>query len=98
MSIDRSLKVKGALSRHRNVLNRAERLEMLKEQDRWSEGNSVLGLPKVSHRKSAAGKKEKVEKAAEGTEAVAAAPAAGAKTAAPAAGAKAAAKPEAKKK
>jgi small basic protein (TIGR04137 family) len=100
MSIDRSLKVKGALSRHRNVLSRAERLEILKEQERWSEGSSVLGLPKVAHRKSAAGKKEKVEKAAEGTETVAAAaPAAGAKAAAPAAGAKApATKTEAKKK
>jgi small basic protein (TIGR04137 family) len=104
MSIDRSLKVKNALSRHRNVLSRAERLEMLTEQERWSEGSPVLGMPKVSHRKSVAGKKEKVEKAAEGTEAVAAVPATGAK--APAAGAKAsaagakapAAKTEAKKK
>jgi small basic protein (TIGR04137 family) len=105
MSIDRSLKIKGALSRHRNVLSRAERLEMLKEQERWAEGNPVLGLPKVAHRKSAAGKKEKAEKAAEGAEAAvaaapgAAAPAAGAK--APAAGAKAAApaaKAETKKK
>lgn len=98
MSIDRSLKVKDSLSRHRNVLSRDERLEMLKEQERWSEGGSVLGLPKVSHRKSVAGKKEKVEKAAEGAEAVAtAAPAAGAK--APAAAAKApAAKTDAKKK
>jgi small basic protein (TIGR04137 family) len=104
MSIDRSLKIKGSLSRHRNVLSRAERLDMLKEQERWQEGSSILGLPKVAHRKSAAGKKEKVEKAAEGAEVVAAAPAAGAKAAAPAAGAKAAAKPaaaakpEAKKK
>ena len=109
MSIDRSLKVKGALSRHRNVLSRAERLEMLKEQERWSEGSSVLGLPKVAHRKSAAGKKEKVEKEAEAAAAAAAAPgaaapAAGAKAPAagakaPAAGAKApAAKTEAKKK
>jgi small basic protein (TIGR04137 family) len=105
MSIDRSLKVKDALSRHRNVLSRAERLEMLKEQERWSEGGSVLGLPKVAHRKTAAGKKEKAEKTAEGAEAaaaapgtaVAAAPVAGAK--APAAAAKApAAKTETKKK
>jgi small basic protein (TIGR04137 family) len=106
MSIDRSLKVKDALSRHRNVLSRAERLDMLKEQERWNEGGSVLGLPKVSHRKTAAGKKEKVEKAAEGAEAAVAtaAPAAGAKAPAagakaPAAGAKApAAKTDAKKK
>ena len=51
MSIDRSLKVRGALSRHRNVLSRAERLERLKEEERWTEGDSVMGLPKVANRK-----------------------------------------------
>ncbi len=58
MSIDRSLKIKGALSRHRNVLTRAERIEKLKEEERWSEGESLLALPKVAHRKSHAGRKE----------------------------------------
>ncbi|MHC4260026.1 MAG: small basic protein [Planctomycetota bacterium] len=57
MSVDRSLKVKGALSRHRNVLTRAERIEQLKDEERWSEGDSLLGLPKVAHRKSHAGRK-----------------------------------------
>ena len=57
MSIDRSLKVKGALSRHRNVLSRAERVELLKEEDRWAEGDTVTGLPKVAHRKSHSGRK-----------------------------------------
>jgi small basic protein (TIGR04137 family) len=57
MSIDRSLKIKGALSRHRNVLTRAERIEQLKEEDHWSENDSLLGLPKVAHRKSHAGRK-----------------------------------------
>ncbi len=73
MSIDRSLKIKGALSRHRNVLTRAERIEKLKEEERWSEGSSLLGLPKVAHRKSHAGRKEKVaqEAAAETTVATA---------------------------
>jgi small basic protein (TIGR04137 family) len=67
MSIDRSLKIKGALSRHRNVLSRAERVEQLKEEERWSEGDSLLGLPKVAHRKSHAGRKDKedIEKEAE---------------------------------
>ncbi len=51
MSIDPSLKSKGALSRHRNVLSRNERIQILKEEDRWEEGNSVLGLPKVANRK-----------------------------------------------
>ncbi len=59
MSIDRSLKIKGALSRHRNVLSRAERIEKLKDEERWSEGDSLLGLPKVAHRKSHAGRKDK---------------------------------------
>ena len=57
MSIDRSLKVKGALSRHRNVLSRAERIESLKDEEKWAESDSVFGLPKVAHRKSHAGKK-----------------------------------------
>lgn len=59
MSIDRSLKVKGSLTRHRNVLSRAERIELLKDEERWSEGDSLLGLPKVAHRKSHAGRKGK---------------------------------------
>jgi len=65
MSIDHSLKIKGALSRHRNVLTRAERIEQLKDEERWSEGNSLLGLPKVAHRKSHAGRKEKAAAAKE---------------------------------
>jgi small basic protein (TIGR04137 family) len=60
MSLDHSLKVKGALSRHRNVLTRAERVDTLKDDEKWSEGDSVLGLPKVAHRKSHSGRKEKV--------------------------------------
>jgi small basic protein (TIGR04137 family) len=51
MSVDRSLKVKGALKRHRNVLSREERLKVLKAEDRWQEGDKVTGLPKVAHRK-----------------------------------------------
>jgi len=59
MSIDRSLKIKDALSRHRNVLTRAERIKKLKEEERWSDGDPLLGLPKVAHRKTHAGRKEK---------------------------------------
>ncbi len=65
MSIDRSLKIRGALSRHRNVLKRAERVEKLKDEEVWSEGDSLLGLPKVAHRKSHAGRKTAEEKAKE---------------------------------
>jgi len=75
MSIDRSLKIKGALSRHRNVLTRAERVEQLKDEDRWSEGDSLLGLPKVAHRKSHAGRKGEEGPAKEAaTEAIAETP------------------------
>lgn len=84
MSLDRSLRVKAGLSRHRNVLNRAERIKALAELERWEDSRSVFGLPKVGHRKpKIAGKKK--EKKAEGAEGEAA-PAAGAAAAAPAAG------------
>jgi len=59
MSIDRTLKIKGVLSRHRNVLTRAERIQQLKDEERWSDGDSVFALPKVVHRKSHAGGKIK---------------------------------------
>ena len=52
MSVDRSLKVRGALKRHRNVLSREERLKVLKTEERWQEGDAVTGLPKVAHRKA----------------------------------------------
>ena len=68
MSMDRSLKIRGALERHRNVLSRAERIEKLKEEERWTEGDSVMGLPKVAHRKSHSGKKDKDEETTETTE------------------------------
>jgi small basic protein (TIGR04137 family) len=92
MSVDRTLKIRGALERHRNVLSRAERVEKLKDEERWSEGQSVFGLPKIAHRKSHAGKKAKEEAAVEGAVATpeaqaGAKPQAGAKAATPAAGA-----------
>jgi small basic protein (TIGR04137 family) len=90
MSLDRSLKSANALVRHRNVLTRAEKLERLKEEEKWTDAKSVFGLPKVANRKQeAAGKpaKEEAAEAVAGAEGVAA-PAAGAAPAA-AAGAKA---------
>ena len=67
MTIDKSLKVRAGMMKTRNVLTRAERLEKLKAADRWSEGDSVLGLPKVRVQKLALKKKKKV-KAVEGEE------------------------------
>ena len=67
MSLDRSLKTQGGLVRHRNVLRRGERLAVLEEEDRWTEGESVYGLPKVGHRKaSVGGKVKRAAKAEEG--------------------------------
>jgi len=65
MSIDRSLRTKSSLERHRNVLTRAERVARLQDQDRWPEDRSPLGLPKQLHRKVKTGKeKAKAEAAA----------------------------------
>jgi len=68
MSMDRSLRSKSMLERHRNVLTRAERVVILKESGIWSEGGKVTGLAKVAHRKAAVGKKDKAEKKVEGVE------------------------------
>ena len=68
MTIDKSLKVSASLVRTRSVLTRAERLEKLKEQERWSEDESVFGLPKVRVRKLQLKKKKKAKKEEEGEE------------------------------
>jgi small basic protein (TIGR04137 family) len=57
--MDRSLKVGSGLTRHRNVLNRAERIAKLKEQEKWNDENSVFGLVKVANRNVKVGKKAK---------------------------------------
>ncbi len=69
MSMDRSLKSRSTLSRHRNVLTRAERIVILEEKEEFSEGDSPYGLRKVAHRKAPVGgktkKKAKDEESAE---------------------------------
>jgi len=89
MTLDRSLRIGGAMSRKRSVLTRAERIATLTEEGKFDPaGNSPMGLPKVAVKHSKAGQKaKKEEKPAEGAEGTPAAPAA----AAPAAGAKGAA-------
>ena len=74
MTLDKSLKVRAGLARQRSVLTRVERLEKLKESDRWSEGGSVFGLPKVRVQKLVLKKKkkEKTVETEEGQEAPAA--------------------------
>lgn len=61
MGIDKSLKRGGRLGRSRNVLKRDERVEKLQADDRWVEGQSPLGLPKVRVHKLVIGKKKKKE-------------------------------------
>ena len=88
MTMDKSLRVRRGLLRSRSVLTRAERLAQLKTDERWKEGESPLGLPKVRVIQMTMKKKKK--KKEEGEEGAAAAPAADAKKAD-------AKKPEAKK-
>jgi len=62
MSIDKSLKIRAGSVKMRNVLTRAERLEKLIEQERWKEGDPILGIPKVRVQKISLKKKKKVKK------------------------------------
>ncbi|MAT72140.1 MAG: small basic protein [Planctomycetaceae bacterium] len=62
MTIDKSLKVRRGATGSRSVLTRAERVEKLKEMERWQEGQSPLGLPKVRVKKLSMKKKKKKAK------------------------------------
>jgi small basic protein (TIGR04137 family) len=88
MTMDKSLVSRGRLTRHRNVLSRAERIALLEEEGKWKEEFTVFGLPKVRNIKVKQRKAAKAEK-----EAVAA-PVEGAEAAAPGAAAPEAGKPE----
>jgi small basic protein (TIGR04137 family) len=55
MSIDKSLKKGGGLTRARNVLTRAERMAVLQEEERWSPEKGVFNLPKTKYRRLAPG-------------------------------------------
>jgi small basic protein (TIGR04137 family) len=91
MTMDKSLRIRRGLVRSRSVLSRAERLARLREAERWKEGDSPLGLPKVRVFKLTVKKKKKKKEEEAGAEGAAAT---GAEAAAPAAEVK---KPEAKK-
>lgn len=62
MTIDKSLKVRAGAIKQRNVLTRLERLKRLQERSQWSDGDDVLGLPKVRVIKLSLKKKKKVKK------------------------------------
>ena len=61
MTMDKSLRVRKGSSSARGVLSRGERILKLKEQERWEDGRSPLGLPKVRVVKTSM-KKKKVKK------------------------------------
>ncbi|TWU13645.1 hypothetical protein CA54_24800 [Symmachiella macrocystis] len=65
MTVHKSLRRGGRLARSRNVLTRAERVAQMKSEDRWVEGRSPLGLPKVRVIKLVIGKKKKKKSAEE---------------------------------
>ena len=68
MSIDKSLRRKNTLARARNVLKREERIKVLKDDERWPEGRSPFGLPKVRVMKIILKKVKKAAKEEEKTE------------------------------
>jgi len=79
MSIDKSLRRKNQLARARNVLTRGERIKTLKDEERWQEGRSPFGLPKVKVvkvvvKKAKKAKEEEKPAGEEGAAAVAPAP------------------------
>ena len=87
MSIDKSLRRKNQLVRARNVLTRGERIKTLVDEERWQEGRSPYGLPKVKVIKIVVkkAKKAKEEAKPEGEGGEAAGAPAAAPTATPAA-------------
>jgi small basic protein (TIGR04137 family) len=66
MSIDKSLRRRSGGSANRSVLTRAERIAKLQELEKWADGRSPFGLPKVRVQKIVL-KKAKKEKAADAT-------------------------------
>ncbi len=65
MSLDKSLRRKSRLVRARNVYTREERILRLQAIERWSEGQSPIGLPKVRIVRTVAGRKKKKKKDAD---------------------------------
>jgi small basic protein (TIGR04137 family) len=66
MTMDKSLRTRKGGTAVRGVLTRVERIVKLKEQDRWVEGRSPIGLPKVRVPKLTMKKKKKAAEEPEG--------------------------------
>lgn len=82
MAMHQSLRRKRDMGRRRSVLNREERINQMKLDEKWIDGSSPFGLPKTRVAKQTVGKKKKKEKKEEDAK-----PAAGAKAAPAAKGA-----------
>ena len=61
MTIDKSLKIKAGSVKTRNVYKRTERIEKLKEMEKFDENGKAYGLPKVRVEKISLKKKKKVK-------------------------------------
>jgi small basic protein (TIGR04137 family) len=62
MTIDKTLRIRAGVTRARNVLTRAERINQLMEKESWTPEDPVLGLPKVGVLKVSLKKKKKAKK------------------------------------
>jgi small basic protein (TIGR04137 family) len=62
MTLDKSLKVRAGAIKSRNVLTRAERIKRLQDLNKWTDEQSVVGMPKVRVPKISLKKKKKVKK------------------------------------
>ena len=68
MTIHKSLKASDVLKRQRNVMSRWERIQTMREGDKWDDGRSVYGIPKTRiqvQRKRVKAKKETTEEGEE---------------------------------
>lgn len=89
MALHKSLRRKSRLVRLRSVLSREERITQMKSDEKWADGRSPFGLPKLRVVRQTVGKKKKKEKKEEeGAAAGKGAPAAKAAPAAKGAGKK----------
>ncbi|NBP89125.1 MAG: small basic protein [Planctomycetia bacterium] len=61
MTMNKSLRVRKGGGGSRGVLSRAERITKLKELEKWQDGQSPLGLPKVRVYKITMKKKKKAK-------------------------------------
>ncbi len=61
MTMNKSLRIRKGGGGSRGVLSRAERIVKLKELERWEDGQSPLGLPKVRVYKISLKKKKKTK-------------------------------------